>query len=141
MGATTWAYFAPFHDDVGSALQALRDKVFADGAYRAPTGDFDKAQHERNLGYLKTLYEAMEPGPVRENALRFVEQAREAGKQLQNERRRRRKPRTIAGLLRQCGESGTHSILDIERVSSRSESMAVSALSSQQLSEFFGTDQ
>jgi hypothetical protein len=140
MGATTWAYFTPFHSDVGSALQALREKVFAAGTYQTPTGDFDKTQHERNLDYLKKLYDAMEPGPVRDHALRFVEQARAAGEQLQTEQRRRRKPRTIRGLLKQCGESETHSILDIERVSSRRETMAVSPLSSAQLAELFGTD-
>jgi hypothetical protein len=140
VGATTWAYFTPFHSDVGSALQALREKVFAEGAYQTPTGDFDKMQHERNLEYLKRLYDAMEPGPARDHALRFVEQARAAGEELQTEQRRRRKPRTIRGLVKQCGESGTHSILDVERVSIRSETMAVSPLSPEQLTEFFGTD-
>ena len=129
MGATTWAYFTPFHADVASALQVLREKTFADGAYSTPASDFDKAQHERNLDYLKKLYEAMEHGPVRDNALRCVVEARDAGEQLQTEHRRRRKPRTIASLLKQCGESGTHSILDIERVSSGGEPMAVSPLS------------
>jgi hypothetical protein len=62
MGATTWSYFTPFHQDVGNALQAVREKVFADGAYQTPNGDFNKAQHDRNLDYLKGLYEAMEPG-------------------------------------------------------------------------------
>ena len=50
------------------------------------------------------------------------------------------KPRTIEELLQSQGESGTHSILDIVRVSPIPEFGTVSPLSVSQLVEIFGSD-
>jgi len=47
---------------------------------------------------------------------------------------------TIAEVLAQSGESGTHSILDIERVSLLPALQTVSPLSAERLQEVFGTD-
>lgn len=33
MGASFWSYFVPYQADLGAALQALREKVFAEGDY------------------------------------------------------------------------------------------------------------
>jgi len=139
MGATGWSYFVPFQDDVQKALDELREKVFAEGRYEHP-GSFDADQHEQRLAFLNSVYEKLPPGERRDHALQFVDAAREAGNQL----RKRKKPRpakNIKQLLRQCGESGTHSIIDIDRVSLTPAFGAVSPLSPQQLLDFFDTEQ
>ena len=51
-----------------------------------------------------------------------------------------KKPRTIKALLKEQGESGTHSILDIERVAAHPQPGAVSPMPSRRLKEIFGTD-
>jgi hypothetical protein len=33
MGASGWDYYVPYQDDLGAALKALRDRVFAEGDY------------------------------------------------------------------------------------------------------------
>lgn len=47
---------------------------------------------------------------------------------------------TIAAVVSESGESGTHSILDIERVSLSPALRAISPLSVERLQEVFGTD-
>jgi len=51
-----------------------------------------------------------------------------------------RKPTTIDELLEEQGESGTHSILDIHRVSDELDFGAVSPMPSNELEALFGTD-
>jgi hypothetical protein len=60
---------------------------------------------------------------------------------LKGPRKTKRAPKTIKQLLKQCGEEGTHSILDIERVSSTPEFGAVTPLSREQLLDIFDTVQ
>ena len=48
---------------------------------------------------------------------------------------------TLAEVLAESGERGTHSILDIERVSPSPTLQAVSPLSTERLQEVFGTDE
>jgi hypothetical protein len=55
------------------------------------------------------------------------------------QRKRKRKPRTIDELLDQTGEDGTHSILDIERVSSVRAFRAIVPLAPEGLVAIFGT--
>src|SRR5260221_771486 len=51
-----------------------------------------------------------------------------------------KRPETIDELLEEQGESGTHSILDIQRVSDEPEFGAVSAMPSEELEALFGID-
>jgi len=57
------------------------------------------------------------------------------------QQRPKRAPKTIKQLLEQCGTEGTHSILDIGRVSFTPTFGAVVPLSRQQLVGIFGTEQ
>jgi hypothetical protein len=48
MGASFWSYFVPYRADLGGALQALREKVFAEGDYYWVRGnDWTPAEERR----------------------------------------------------------------------------------------------
>lgn len=49
MGATAWQYSVPYDDDVGRALQNLRDEVFRTGTYYRARPDVDPASIEQLL--------------------------------------------------------------------------------------------
>jgi hypothetical protein len=133
VGASGWSYFVPHQQDINKALQELRDEVFKQGQYQEP--------HEPNdeeLEVAKAYLASLSPDP--EKTRKEIDALLALSKALGGPRKPRRAPKTIKQLLKQCAEEGTHSILDIERVSSQPELGAVVPLSRQQLLDFFGTD-
>ena len=124
MGATGWNYYVRHQRDVTAALQELRQEVFRSEKYEKPLTEEESAAVMEQAGpQLKQLYELAkrwekdDPPRVKTTA----------------------PPRTIDELLEQCEESGTHSILDIDHISSVPEFGALTPLSEQQLIELFGT--
>jgi hypothetical protein len=134
MGATGWSYFVPYQEDIGHALQDLREEVFKEGQYQKPyqpTGS--------DLETAKSILASFSLDPVRTrkelDALLAFSEA------LTGPRKRRPAPKTIKQLLKQCEDSGTHSILDMERVASTPSFGAIAPLSPQQCIGLFGTEQ
>ena len=134
MGATDWSYFVPYQKDINKALQELRKEVFKEGQYQKPyepTGE----EVETAKSYLASL------SPHPEKTRKELDTLLALSEVLRGPRKSKRAPKTIKQLLKQCGEDGTHSILDIERVSSTPAFGAVTPLSRQQLVDIFGTEQ
>ena len=134
MGATGWSYFVSYQEDIHKALQELSEEVFKSGGYHKP---YQPTTNE--LETAKSILASFSLDPVRTrkelDALLAFSEA------ITGPPKRKREPKTIKQLLKQCEDSGTHSILDIERVSSRPTFGAVAPLSPQQLMNFFGTEQ
>jgi hypothetical protein len=147
VGASAWNYFVPYQADISTALQRLRDEVFAKGEHLSGIGisrpDMEAALKACGGDMESTLKEFSArasdpnlPSQVQNKFATLVEQLR----QLDNSKASLPKPRTIEELLERQGDSGTHSILDIVRVSPASEFGAVSPLPTSRLIEIFGSD-
>ena len=134
MGATQWSYFVPHQPDISKALQQLRDDVFEQGQYEQPFG-FDQNALESQLDYLAKKYQSL-PEAIRVHTDQFMELARAATKQHPP----RQSPKSIKQLLEQCGTEGTHSILDIDRVSPEPTFGAIAPLPRERVLEIFGTE-
>ena len=148
MGGSLWHYFVPHDDDVGAALQRLREQVFREGTY------------ERFIPSSTTLKQFQEkPGVVDPNAplekqvqrqkgetfFQWVVRVQKLADKLGGEAPKpepdySKKPKTIDELLEEQGESGTHSILDIQHISDEPEFGAVAPMPAERLQEIFGTD-
>jgi hypothetical protein len=135
MGATGWAYFVPYQQDINIALQELKEDVFKQGEYEQPF-DFNPKEFESSLDYLESRWQSL-PDDVREHTDEFLEMARAVAKH----QRPRRPPKSIKQLLKRCGAEGTHSILDIERVSPTPAFGAIAPLPHDKLRDIFGTEQ
>ncbi len=116
MGASGWKYFVPYQPDLNKALHDLHQKVFEANAYHFP---------------LEVHFTVEEYQSMSEEALTAkIEELRKA----------QRRPQSIDELLRMNGETGTHSIIDIESVSDTPDFGKVAPLSQQQLLRLFNTD-
>jgi hypothetical protein len=135
MGATGWLYFVPYQQDINTVLQKLKDDVFKQGQYEQPF-NLDQNEVESQLNFLSSVYQSL-PDEIRKHTNQFLELGQASAKQ----QRPQQTPKNIQQLLEQCGTEGTHSILDIEKVSSTPVSGAVAPLSNQQLIHIFGTEQ
>lgn len=147
MGATGWSYFVPYEADIPAALQRLREDVFRRGDFQY--GDPVVTEEQR-----KAFLEHMPPDwlqKVRKQAESLEEPMKAAYLQQAERMRdtlvggtpapRKRKPKTIERLLELQGESGTHSILDINSISPKPESGTVSPLPKTKLIELLGSEQ
>jgi hypothetical protein len=129
MVASGWQYFVPYQEDINRALRDLKAEVFRRGQYTNPFG-LNVYELERQREFLASIYRTLSEA-IRGPAMQFLDQKHQGpGK----------KPETIQQLLEQCAENGTHSILDIERVSALPAFGAVAPLSRPRLLEFFGTE-
>jgi hypothetical protein len=116
MGASGWHYFVPYQPDLNKALQELRQRVFEQGHYYKPA----------------EFYEAIldiQPEPLQEKLKESIEEFRSHPE-----------PKSIEELLQQSGESGTHSIVDIQGISAEPDYGFASPLSGEQLIGLFGTN-
>jgi hypothetical protein len=151
MGATTWDYFVRYDDDVDAALQRLREQTFRAGSYeRFVVTD---EEMERATAFAEQIEsESFDPEqsvhpkpgePMHVWAMRVQQQmSKFIGTSPKQSPRKNdpKKPATIEELLEEQGESGTHSILDIQRISPVPEFGAVSPMPVERLREIFGTD-
>jgi hypothetical protein len=151
MGATTWNYFVAYDDDVDAALQRLREQTFRVGSYErfVPTDEelerataFAEQIESESFDPEKSVHP--KPGePMHEWAMRVQQQMSKLTGTPPNRSMPKhdpKKPSTIDELLEEQGESGTHSILDIQRISPVPEFGAVSPMPTERLREIFGTD-
>ena len=120
MGASGWAYFVPYQADIYRALQELRASVFESGEYFS------------EVKLLSATIERMQGRMPAGTLQRFQDRLTQLQDQPQ--------PENIEELMDMTGESGTHSILDIDGISEIPEFGKVTALSRQRLQQFFGTE-
>lgn len=152
MGATTWNYFTPYDEDILAALQRLRAEIFRTRKYQRFVATDEEIEEEEAFNQQvesmmfdpeKTLFP--KPGEDKD------EWAGRVHGQLEGMLPKDSDPRThehdtqkpigsIDELLEEQGESGTHSILDIQGVSDEPEFGAVSPMPADELVELFGTD-
>jgi hypothetical protein len=96
MGASGWRYFTPYQENLETVLQQLRQKVFESGQY----------------GHIS---------PISSEMLSTYPQLRKITEQLKELDKQRLAEfgpiETIDDLLEAFGEDGTHTIIDIERIS------------------------
>ena len=119
MGASGWEYFVPYQPNIDQALQELREQVFRSGDY-----------HLRPQMHIDPDDFAGMPEDVREQLPLWIERENSFVQ-----------PTTIDALLEWNGEDGTHSILDIQRVSLSPEFGAAAPLSADELTRLFGGGQ
>jgi len=150
MGSTTWDYFTRYDADAGAALRRLRRQVFRKGRYER----FVPSQEDLEVFHGKPR--RIDPSVPPEERARIQQVQQEDGMiqlaaRIQNILGEwggetdpvpdySKKPRTIKALLKEQGESGTHSILDIERVAAQPQSGAVTPMPAERLRKIFGTD-
>jgi hypothetical protein len=164
MGATGWVYFVPYQEDAECALQDLRNDVFARGAYVQPGNLFaglsdqaiaavypPMADLERLLKMSKAIDKAFKgmgfdtdkAEQDTKGVERLVQDAGRLGigKAMRKAAggRKKKRPDSIERALEIAAESGTHSILDIERTSDTQGFGLATPLSSDELDAIFGT--
>lgn len=120
MGASGWGYFVPYQADMQNALNDLRLRVFEKGEYYTPGA------------FLQMILDRLDS---------LSEEERQRYEQLKQEYEQAPKPKTIEELIRMNGEDGTHSILDMDGVSSEPEFGKVSPLTPEELHQVFGTSE
>jgi hypothetical protein len=119
MGASGWGYFVPYQPNIDQALQKLREEVFRRGEYfLRPPMDINPDDY------------ADMPEEIREQVPNWIEREKSF-----------QQPTTIADLMKWNAEEGTHSILDIKRISSVPDFGAAAPFSTEELTELFGTEQ
>jgi hypothetical protein len=118
MGASSWDYFVSYQPNIESALNELREQVFRSGHF------FLRPQIEINPDQFADAAEE-----VREQLPALIEREKSFSQ-----------PITIQALVDWNGEEGTHSIIDIERISPIPAFGSASPFSTNQLMEIFGTD-
>ena len=120
MGASSWKYFVPYQSDITKALNELRDQVFQSGKYykrEAFWQDMDEAE-----------YADEEDEDLRQDLIDWLRRMKAM-----------KEPTTIEELILWNEEEGTHSIIDITETSQMPEFGKAAPLSSQQLTDLFGT--
>lgn len=127
MGSSAWSYTVPYQADVAGALEQLRRDVYARGDYYRESPDPTAAMSEEE--FRATLDPRHEESGINEALLEEWQAAQ-----------RRPQPTGPNTLLASQPHSGTHSIIDIHRgISAEPEMFTASPLTSEKLSEFFGT--
>jgi hypothetical protein len=155
MGATGWDYFVPYEANISTALQRLREAVFARGDYESDEGLTEEMRRsmvesgprlfERIQPVLNRFRETAETKeePVRSRYIQMVEKIKHQllhPETVLPKSKQKRKPKTIAVLLKRQADGGTHSILDILRISSLPEPYTISPFPREKLTEFFESE-
>lgn len=111
MGASGWAYFVPYQEDIKAALQQLRRDIFTKGEYVQSWSDGEYVQSWSKTEKIENL--ELEPATIDEK---------------------------IEALLLLEEESGTHSILDMLDISAEPDLFYVTPFSDQDLLSIFETE-
>jgi hypothetical protein len=132
MGASEWFYEVSYRDDVDGALSDLRDDVFSRGDYFRPwepEGPFAEMDREELVeSSLAIIDEIGDVGDSVPGISESVESIRAGGQ-----------PTSIEAARFLSLESGTHSILDCERVTGSPEVCSVAPLTDEELMLLFGS--
>jgi hypothetical protein len=131
MGASGWSYFVPYQTDISKALQDLREAVFQKGEY-----------YLRDFSENDMMFDELSPSDLdltEEEKADYL--AALPGQQvLPEERQALPKPTSIEALLQWNAEDGTHSIIDINKITPTPDFGAAAPLSNEELKRIFGTE-
>ena len=149
MGASGWNYFAPYQADISAALQRLREDVFADGGYLCGVVVTKSDLEAAHKACGSNLESALEAFAAQASDPRLPVQTQQKFAALVKLYKRSElpastlhpKPTTIRELLELQGENGTHSILDIDRISPVPTFGAITPMPTWKLLEIFGSEQ
>lgn len=131
MGASCWTYFVLYQEDIEQALQDLRNKVFEAGEYQRYWLEFEIPEEG---------YDALDEISWTGTDQQLVEKVAQLLRQKQINVNIPKPPQTIKEALERNEAEGTHSILDIEHISSQYENGAATLLSREMLCQYFGVD-
>lgn len=152
MGATGWSYFVPYEENVATALQRLREKVFERGDYifgrSLPPEEHKKTMEKFRPHFESLIKSSLErakdpnvPEPFRSAHREMAESyKRELELSSLNVQQPQKKPKTINELLKLQAETGTHSILDVISITSKPKFRAISPLPKSKLKVFFNSE-
>jgi hypothetical protein len=128
MGASSWWYRCDYREDVGAALQQLQAEVFESGDYYRVWDEFPE-HRPAFAGELRMMAEisADEFGPD-DFDVALVDGLEGTGP-----------PQSIDQARVWSADSGTHSILDVAKVTDAAELGAVSPLEAAEMERLFGT--
>ena len=128
MGASGWHYTTPYDEDANAALQRLCQEVFDSGRYGDPFANVSIWSLPGNVPIaIKLIFVAAKCFYTTSSFVSWVA-------------RGCRGPRSIDESLEIAAESGTHSILDIERCSQTPRFAVAWRLQPAKLRALFGTD-
>ena len=108
MGSSDWSYFVPYQDDIQAALDKIRHQVFQDGNYYLAPAYWKEIDDEEEYA------EKMARDHPEENMYDEIKEG--TRNELKTLRAIGDKPSTIEELFIWNAEDGTHSILDVSRV-------------------------
>lgn len=124
MGASSWSYFVPYQADIFKALQELREEVFRKGEYYQRPPYWKDMTFEESFPHDLDLTEEDKADYLAEfQALQALPE-----------------PTSIETLLQWNAEDGTHSIIDIKKITPTSDFGAAAPLSAEELKRIFGTE-
>ena len=146
MSGTSWSYFVPYQIDVQTALGKLRQDVFDRGDYERPRDGLDFLREIGGLGFFVTADEQARQSMIIEFGLSSlnplikrvgIEGVQAEVASLINAP----KLPSFAGLeaLRCLSANGTHSILDISRISDTPAFGSIAPLPSDEIIKIFST--
>lgn len=137
-----------YQADVSAALKELRERVFENVRY-APDVTVSFVDYEKALNALGSsrqadieyfLIQAADPKTPQKIRDKFTALTAQIKENLNQTKSLQKSVDTIEELLERRGEKGTHTILDIIRVSSDSEFGAINPLEDLTILEIFGTN-
>jgi hypothetical protein len=143
MGASGWHYYVRYEPDIERAFTRLRHDVFRRGKYYRPR-PLTAQQRKRQIVELeKSLASCAGPEYDDDDRETLVPIFTEQLAELRAPPRKPKRPRRIEDQILQAkiasGESGTHSILDMKRISRVRGRSRITPVSGHRLVELFGT--
>ncbi len=135
MGASSWSYYIPYNPDISEALQQLKERVFENGEYYAI---FTKTEKLQFLASELLRLESIDPKTDMEESI--FEEYQDQYRLLKSLPEPTNFEEGIKELFAINQEDGTHSILDIDGISSEPEYFMAAPLTQSELLALFGTD-
>lgn len=122
MTPTAWGYLVPYQEDIQQALVEIQQHVFQRGEFFTELGDLlnilhsEQVQHvpQERVELIKARIHLLEQEPI---------------------------PVTIPALIQKNGDSGTHSIIDMQGISDEPKQHHISPLPDEEIMKYFGHKQ
>ena len=122
MTSTAWGYLVPYQEDIQQALNEIKQHVFQRGEFFTELGDLlsflqsDQIQNlsQEKIEQIKARINILEQEPI---------------------------PVTIPALIQKNGDTGTHSIIDMQGISEEPKQHHISPLTDEEIEKYFGHTQ
>ena len=122
MTSTAWGYLVPYQEDIQQALNEIQQHVFQRGEFFTELGDllsFLRSNQSQNMSQqkiekIKARINVLEQEPI---------------------------PVNIPALIQKNGNTGTHSIIDMQGISDEPKENHISPLTDEEIVNYFGHKQ